>query len=74
MRKAIKISSTGEDWLQTLRYDVLRKGTTQQRALALKEMRKEGIVVNVKDFNYKELQMLDARIKVLQLLGKVDKE
>ena len=74
MRKAIKEGSTGEDWLQSLRYDVLRKGTTQQRASALKSMREEGITANVKDFNYSELQMFEARIKVLQMLGKVDKE
>ena len=74
MRKAIKEGSTGEDWLQSLRYDVLRKGTTQQRATALKSMREEGIDANVKDFNYSEIQMLEARIKVLQMLGKVEKE
>ena len=37
-------------------------------------MREEGITANVKDFNYSELQMFEARIKVLQMLGKVDKE
>jgi len=74
MRKAIKQGSTGEDWLQSLRYDVLRKGNKAQRASALKSMREEGITANVKDFNYSELQMFEARIKVLQMLGKVDKE
>jgi len=74
MRNAIKESSTGEDYLQVLRYDILRKGTTAQKNAAMKEMREEGIKANIKDFNFSELQILATKIKILQLRGKIDKE
>ena len=74
MRDAIKGSSTGEDFLEIKRYEVLRKGDSAQRAVAMKQMKEAGITGNIKDFNFSELEMFRAKIEILIMLGKIDKE
>jgi len=67
---AVQSGATGgPDYMEALRYKSLRNGSSAQRTKAMKEMRKEGFKANIKDFNYDELRIFNAKIDVQQLLA-----
>ena len=70
VKRAVQDSSTGETYLDGIRYKTLNNGNSAQRTKVLKEMREAGIKANIKDFNYEELKMFNAKVDLLKLLAK----
>jgi len=66
----VDTTSMGEDHLQVLRYKALNNGTSEQRAKATKQMKEQGIKANIKDYNFDELVMFNAKIDLQQLRAK----
>ena len=70
VRNVVDTTSMGEDHLQVLRYKALNNGTSEQRAKATKQMKEQGIDANIKDYNFDELLMFNAKIDLQQLIAK----
>ena len=70
VRNVVDTTSMGEDHLQVLRYKALNNGTSEQRAKATKQMQEQGIDANIKDYNFDELLMFNAKIDLQQLIAK----
>ncbi|MAO20043.1 MAG: hypothetical protein CMJ25_04755, partial [Phycisphaerae bacterium] len=67
VRDSVEVTSTGEDYLQVVRKKALSNGTAEQRAKAMSEMRDEGYKANIKDFNWDELRIFNAKIDLQEL-------
>ena len=67
---AVQNASTGEDYMQALRYKALRNGDSAIRIEVMKEMRELGIKVNIKDFNFQELELFNNKVDLKELLAK----
>jgi hypothetical protein len=67
VRDTVEITSTGQDYLQVLRKKALSNGTSEQRAQAMRQMREDGIKANIKDFNWDELRIFNAKIDLQKL-------
>lgn len=67
VRDTVEITSTGQDYLQVLRKKALSNGTSEQRAQAMRQMREEGFKANIKDFNWDELRIFNAKIDLQKL-------
>lgn len=69
VRDTVEITSTGQDYLQVLRKKALSNGTSEQRAQAMRQMREDGIKANIKDFNWDELRIFNAKIDLQKLMA-----
>ena len=56
--------------MQALRYKALRNGDSAIRIEVMKEMRELGIKVNIKDFNFQELELFNNKVDLKELLAK----
>ena len=67
VRDVVEVSSTGEDYLQVLRKKALSNGSSEQRARAMSEMRDMGFKANIKDFNWDELRIFNAKVDLQKI-------
>ena len=70
VKAAVQNASTGEDYMETLRYKALRNGDSPIRTEVMKEMREDGIKVNIKDFNFEELKIFNNKVDLKELVAK----
>tara|TARA_R110000782_G_scaffold232300_1_gene318531 strand:+ start:2376 stop:6032 length:3657 start_codon:yes stop_codon:yes gene_type:complete len=70
VRDTISTTATGEDFLQVLRKKAMGNGSSEQRSKAMREMREEGFKANLKDFNWDELRLFDAKIELQKIMAK----
>ena len=56
--------------MDRLRYKASVKGTKEQQAEAMRYMNRNGVSGEVKDFNYRELNMYNSYIDHLVYMGK----
>ena len=69
VRGALDVSS-GETFLDRMRYKASTNGTKEQQEKAMEVLRERGVEASLEDFNFRELQMYNSYIEYLKFIAK----
>jgi len=69
VRGALDVSS-GETFLDRMRYKASTNGTKEQQEKAMEVLRERGVEASLDDFNFRELQMYNSYIEYLKFIAK----
>lgn len=69
VREALDVS-TGETFLDRMRYKASTNGTKEQQEKAMKVLKERGVEAGLEDFNFRELQMYNSYIEYLKFIAK----
>ena len=66
-------STSGDNFMERLRYKASTKGNKDQKNKAMKFMKEQhGVTGRLENFNYRELQMYNSYIKHLEYISDTD--